>query len=162
MSLLPWSVFATVALTACATPPAQLVMPSARVPGSFQVFTTALAAPARLALTATVTPVRAAQLSEGDIAVLVNPAQHFQTMLGIGGAITDASAEVYARLPPAAQAALPPCCAEGRRRQRHPIRQSLERAGVDEGQRTHGQGGLAAAGACRHVGELHGEVRAGV
>ncbi len=93
-------------MTACATPPAPLAAPSARTPGKFAVYTTALEAPARLALTATVTPIRGAQLSEGDVAVHVNPAQRFQTMLGIGGAITDASAEVYARLPPATQSEL--------------------------------------------------------
>ena len=36
---------------------------------------------------------------EGDISVFVNPNKTFQTFLGIGGAITDASAEVYAKLP---------------------------------------------------------------
>jgi glucosylceramidase len=76
------------------------------MPTLFQVFTTAKDAPARWALSATVTPVKSAQAPESDISVFVNPAQRFQTLLGIGGAITDASAEVFARLPPAAQSEL--------------------------------------------------------
>jgi glucosylceramidase len=40
---------------------------------------------------------------ETQICVFVNPAKTFQTFLGIGGAITDASAEVFAKLPPAKQ-----------------------------------------------------------
>jgi len=35
---------------------------------------------------------------ETEVAVFVNPAKKFQTFLGIGGAITDASAEVFAQL----------------------------------------------------------------
>lgn len=36
---------------------------------------------------------------ETEIAVFVNPAKEFQKFIGIGGAITDASAEVFAKLP---------------------------------------------------------------
>ncbi|SDT96072.1 glucosylceramidase [Polaribacter sp. Hel1_33_78] len=36
---------------------------------------------------------------ETEIAILVNPKKQFQSFLGIGGAITDASAEVFAKLP---------------------------------------------------------------
>lgn len=42
---------------------------------------------------------KASQPLENEIAVFVNPHKQFQTFLGIGGAITDASAEVFARLP---------------------------------------------------------------
>nr|WP_321406384.1 glycoside hydrolase family 30 protein [uncultured Carboxylicivirga sp.] len=42
---------------------------------------------------------QAAQPLETEIAVFVNPDKQFQTFLGIGGAITDASAEVFAQLP---------------------------------------------------------------
>jgi len=38
------------------------------------------------------------QPPEGDVSVFVDPAKTYQTLLGIGGAITDASAEVFARL----------------------------------------------------------------
>jgi glucosylceramidase len=39
------------------------------------------------------------QPTERQISVFVNPNKTFQTFLGIGGAITDASAEVFAKLP---------------------------------------------------------------
>ncbi len=39
------------------------------------------------------------QPTERQISVFVNPQKIFQTFLGIGGAITDASAEVFAKLP---------------------------------------------------------------
>lgn len=38
------------------------------------------------------------QPTEGEVSVFVNPEKSFQKFLGIGGAITDASAEVFARL----------------------------------------------------------------
>lgn len=36
---------------------------------------------------------------ESDICIFIDPSKKFQTMLGIGGALTDASAETYAKLP---------------------------------------------------------------
>ena len=45
----------------------------------------------------------AAQPLETEISIFVNPNKTFQTFLGIGGAITDASAEVFASLPEAKQ-----------------------------------------------------------
>tara|TARA_B100000809_G_scaffold266516_1_gene329613 strand:- start:1220 stop:2683 length:1464 start_codon:yes stop_codon:yes gene_type:complete len=41
----------------------------------------------------------AIQPLETEVAIFVNPKKQFQTMLGIGGAITDASAVVFSRLP---------------------------------------------------------------
>ena len=41
----------------------------------------------------------AVQPLETEVAVFVNPEKRFQTFLGIGGALTDASAEVFAALP---------------------------------------------------------------
>src|SRR3954466_2536149 len=38
------------------------------------------------------------QPPESDVSVFIDPAKTYQTLLGIGGAITDASAEVFARL----------------------------------------------------------------
>ena len=76
------------------------------MPIALEVHTTAQGASARLALTATATTAPGVQPPEGDVSIFVNPAQRFQTVLGIGGAITDASAEVFARLSPAAQAEL--------------------------------------------------------
>jgi glucosylceramidase len=40
------------------------------------------------------------------VSVFVNPQKRFQEFLGIGGAITDASAEVFAKLPADTQAEL--------------------------------------------------------
>ena len=39
------------------------------------------------------------QPAEGQVCVIVDPTHRFQTLLGIGGAITDASAETFAKLP---------------------------------------------------------------
>ncbi len=43
------------------------------------------------------------QFIDRQVSILVDPTHKFQTMLGIGGALTDASAEVYAKLPAAKQ-----------------------------------------------------------
>jgi glucosylceramidase len=43
---------------------------------------------------------------ESEVSVFINPQRRFQTFLGIGGAITDASAEVFAALPGDKQAEL--------------------------------------------------------
>ena len=40
---------------------------------------------------------------ETHVCVFVDPAKTFQTFLGIGGALTDASAETFAKLPKAKQ-----------------------------------------------------------
>jgi len=52
----------------------------------------------RLAKTAEIAFSKAEQPLETGLSVFVNPAKTFQTILGIGGAITDASAEVFAKL----------------------------------------------------------------
>ena len=82
-------------------------------PAAVRVYTTAPNSLLRLSLTATL-PWAAAPASvpgqaaatESDISVFVNPSKRFQTLLGIGGAITDSSAEVFAKLKPAQQAEL--------------------------------------------------------
>lgn len=48
----------------------------------------------------------AGTVTEKQPVVLVDPDKAFQTVIGIGGALTDASAETYAKLPPAKQAEL--------------------------------------------------------
>lgn len=53
----------------------------------------------RLAKTNKLAFVPAAQPLETEVCVFVNPSKTYQTLLGIGGAITDASAEVFAKLP---------------------------------------------------------------
>lgn len=64
------------------------------------VFTTASGTDLRLTLTDTATFSPAQQALEGNISVFVNPEKTFQGFIGIGGAITDASAEVFAKLSP--------------------------------------------------------------
>ncbi len=63
------------------------------------VYTTASGTDMRLAKTGTHTFEKAVQPLESEVSVFVNPNKSFQTFLGIGGAITDASAEVFAQLP---------------------------------------------------------------
>lgn len=64
-----------------------------------QVFTTAEGTDLRLSPTGTKTFESAEQARETEVAIWVNPAKSFQTFWGIGGALTDASAEVLAKLP---------------------------------------------------------------
>ena len=63
------------------------------------VYTTASETDLRLAKTGEYSFESAAQPLENEVSVFVNPEKSFQTFIGIGGAITDASAEVFAKLP---------------------------------------------------------------
>jgi glucosylceramidase len=63
------------------------------------VFTTAQNTDYRLTKTGTLTFTAKPQPEEGDISVFVDPSRMFQTMIGIGGALTDASAETFYKLP---------------------------------------------------------------
>jgi glucosylceramidase len=63
-----------------------------------QVYTTARNTDLRLTKTNELTFKEKIQPLETDIAVFVNPKKTFQTYLGIGGAITDASSEVFSKL----------------------------------------------------------------
>src|SRR6185295_20047665 len=67
------------------------------------VYTTADNSTHRLSPTDTLAFKRMGQPLETQICVFVDPAKTFQTILGIGGALTDASAETFAKLPPAKQ-----------------------------------------------------------
>jgi glucosylceramidase len=66
---------------------------------SISVYTTAKDTNKRLTLTDTLHFAPGTQPPESEISVFVNPNTRYQTMIGIGGAITDASAEVFAKLP---------------------------------------------------------------
>jgi glucosylceramidase len=66
---------------------------------SVTVYTSSENTDLRLAKTATLQFSELKQPLETQICVFVNPKKTFQTFLGIGGAITDASAEVFAKLP---------------------------------------------------------------
>lgn len=63
------------------------------------VYTTAEGTDLRLTNTDNLNFKSAKQPLETEICVFVNPGKTYQTFLGIGGAITDASAEVFAKLP---------------------------------------------------------------
>lgn len=65
------------------------------------VFVTAQATGRRLSPAGTLTLGAPAALTEKQQYVFVDPAKSFQTVLGIGGALTDAAAETYAKLPAA-------------------------------------------------------------
>ncbi|MEQ1606612.1 MAG: glycoside hydrolase family 30 protein [Pyrinomonadaceae bacterium] len=67
------------------------------------VYTSADSTNLRLTQTAQSKFIEKRQPTEGEISVFVNPNKTSQTFLGIGGAITDASAEVFAKLSPAKQ-----------------------------------------------------------
>lgn len=62
------------------------------------VYTTASETDFRLSLTNTSSFERAPQARENEVSIFVNPNKTFQSFIGIGAAITDASAEVFARL----------------------------------------------------------------
>jgi len=68
-----------------------------------EVFTTAAETNLKLSLTNTTKFEKANQPLETEIAIFVNPNKQFQTFMGIGGAITDASAEVFSKLSPPKQ-----------------------------------------------------------
>lgn len=64
-----------------------------------RVIETASESDLRLSETGQVAFEKAGQPLESEVSVFVNPDKSFQTFLGMGGAITDASAEVFAKLP---------------------------------------------------------------
>lgn len=66
----------------------------------FEIYTTARDTNLRLTLSSTGEFAAARQPSEREVAVFVNPAKTYQEIIGIGGAITDAAAETFARLSP--------------------------------------------------------------
>lgn len=63
------------------------------------VYTTAENTDLKISKTANLQFQKASQPIEKDIWVFVDPSKTFQSMIGIGGAITDASAETFAKLP---------------------------------------------------------------
>ena len=63
-----------------------------------QVFTTAENTNLRLTPSQNLNFIPSQQPVENEISIFVTPTQSFQNFMGIGGAITDASAEVFAKL----------------------------------------------------------------
>jgi glucosylceramidase len=70
---------------------------------TLQVYTTAKDTELRLTKTSTQIFKKKVQPLETEVAIFVNPKKTFQEYLGIGGAITDASSEVFAMLDPVQQ-----------------------------------------------------------
>jgi glucosylceramidase len=68
-------------------------------PTTISVWTTAKGTDLRLTSTGTLTFVDFPQPKETEPFVLVDPAKKFQTMIGIGAALTDAAADAFATLP---------------------------------------------------------------
>ncbi len=77
--------------------------PALHSPETASLFTTAKDTDLRLTQSYGLTFKKAVQPTENEISIFVNPQIRFQTMLGFGGAITDASSEVFAKLSPAVQ-----------------------------------------------------------
>jgi glucosylceramidase len=68
------------------------------IPSALEVYTTAEGSDQRLAFTNTLEFTSTKQPLETEIAVFVKSDKQFQQFIGIGGAITDASSEVFAKL----------------------------------------------------------------
>ena len=81
----------------------EIVTPVSAAAKKVTVFTTAENTKFRLTQTETVSFVDFGQPKETEPCVFVDPTKTFQTFVGIGGAITDASAETFAKLPKAKQ-----------------------------------------------------------
>ena len=73
------------------------------VPTSARIYTTAKDTDLRLQRTADLNFKEGKQPLETELSIFINPEKTFQTMVGIGGAITDASAEVFAKMSPEKQ-----------------------------------------------------------
>src|SRR3989441_11088436 len=67
------------------------------------VYTTAESTSFRLTPTDTLTFKPSEPTSEGKVYIFVDPRKAFQPLIGIGGALTDAAAETFAKLPAAQQ-----------------------------------------------------------
>lgn len=64
-----------------------------------RIYSTAQGTPQRLAAGTPLAFKESGQPVETQVCVFVDPTHQFQTLLGIGGALTDAAAETYAKLP---------------------------------------------------------------
>ena len=67
------------------------------------VYTTAEGSDLKISKTGNLTFSDMKQPLETQVCIFVDPRKTFQTLVGIGGAITDATAETYAKLPKTAQ-----------------------------------------------------------
>jgi len=78
---------------------AQKAQPYSAANKTVKVYVTAKGTDDRLKQTATLTFTSNPQPVETEVAIFVDPSKTFQTMLGIGGALTDAAAETFYKLP---------------------------------------------------------------
>jgi len=83
--------------------PSRTARPFSAAGKQVKVYTTADQTDHRISLTDSLSFKSVGQPKETQICVFVDPARQFQTFLGVGGALTDASAEVFAQLPAAKQ-----------------------------------------------------------
>jgi glucosylceramidase len=86
-------------LSAAHIQPAEIAEPLAGEEKAVAVYTTAANSDFRLSATDTLAFKPMGQPLETQVCVFVDPLKTFQTILGIGGALTDASAETFAKLP---------------------------------------------------------------
>jgi len=93
----------TLSFAAQPTPATESEAPLTSAEKELKVYTTAENTDQRLSATGTVKFKPMPQPLETQICVFVDPAKRFQTVLGIGGALTDSSAETFAKLPAARQ-----------------------------------------------------------
>jgi glucosylceramidase len=70
---------------------------------SATVYTTARGSDLKISKTGSLAFTDMKQPLETQVCIFVDPAKTFQTLVGIGGAITDATAETYAKLPKSVQ-----------------------------------------------------------
>jgi len=88
-----------IALTQILTAQGQSSTSSVKMDKKVKVYTTAEKSDYRLTQTETLEFKDSGQPFETEVCVFVDPTKTFQTFLGIGGAITDASAETFYKLP---------------------------------------------------------------
>ena len=81
------------------SPPKPAVTAYSAAGKTARVYATVAGTDKRLAVGENLQFAPAAQPLETQVCVFVDPGHAFQTMLGIGGALTDASAETFAKLP---------------------------------------------------------------
>lgn len=74
-------------------------LPPYSINSEVKLYTTASNTDHRLTLTENLKFKETPQPIESEVSVFVNPQKQYQSFIGIGGAITDASAEVFAKLP---------------------------------------------------------------
>jgi glucosylceramidase len=77
--------------------------PAAKKEAGVSIVTTAANTSLRLSASGSARFQKAGQPIEKEAWVFINPSRSFQTFIGMGGAITDAAAETFAKLPPQAQ-----------------------------------------------------------